>query len=78
MVWKDVSSNYLTIINQTNRKQFTEINGYKSNTQIIQIWVPQGSILGPLLFLLYINNIPTASNNFKMTMYHHSATILMF
>ena len=45
--------NYLS-----NRKQFTDVNDYKSNTQIIQTGVPQGSILGPLLFLLpkNINN----------------------
>ena len=35
--------NYLS-----NRKQYTEVNGYKSNTQMIQT----GSILGPLLFSL--------------------------
>ena len=46
-----------------------ENNGYKSNTQMIQTGVPQGSILGPLLLSLYINDLSTSSNNFNMIMY---------
>ena len=45
-------SNYLS-----NRKQFTEINNCKSALTNISTGVPQGSILGPILFLLYINDI---------------------
>ena len=54
---------------QSNRKQYTEVNVYKSNTQMIQTGVPQGSILRPLLFLVYINDFPTSNTNFKMIMY---------
>ena len=60
---------------QSNRKQYTEVNGYKSNTQMIQTGVPHGSILWPLLFLLYINDFPTSSNNFMMIMYVDDTTL---
>ena len=53
----------------TNRQQCVEYNGICSLKSVIRCGVPQGSILGPLFFLMYINDIHNASNILEMVLF---------
>ena len=64
-------SNYLT-----DRQQFVQYKGTMSNTRPILTGVPQGSVLGPLLFIIYINDIHCASNKFKSILYADDTTLV--
>ena len=63
--------NYLS-----NRQQFVFLNGVSSSFCTINCGVPQGSILGPLLFIIYINDLPNCSN-FLTLLFADDTTLLL-
>ena len=59
----------------TNRSQYVEINGEKSGLLPITTGAPQGSIIGPLLFIIYINGFSLASHAFTCISYADDTTL---
>ena len=60
----------------SNRKQYVLYNSFKSNIKDIMCGVPQGSILGPLLFILYVNDITHTSDVLDFILFADDTTIL--
>ena len=58
-----------------NRKQFYRVNGHSSVTEGVDCGVPQGSCLGPLLFLVYMNDLPYCLKTADVAMYADDTTI---
>ena len=61
----------------TNREQFVSVGGKDSDTSTLEYGVPQGSILGPLLFIIYINDIPNLFKNAQFILYADDANIFI-
>ena len=60
----------------SNRSQATLVNGYKSLPSEVKCGVPQGSILGPLLFLIYINDLARVSS-FDVRLFADDACLIL-
>lgn len=59
----------------SNRQQYVEYNGSTSNTSEIELGVPQGSVLGPLLFIIYMNDLPDNLLKAKCLLFADDTTI---
>lgn len=60
----------------TNRFQYIEFNNTQSKLLPIKTGVPQGSILGPLLFIIYVNDLSNVSNIFYPIIYADDTTLI--
>ncbi len=60
-----------------NRKQFVQYKSAKSLTHTILCGVPQGSVLGPLLFIIYTNDLPNCLVHSKAILFADDTTIYL-
>ena len=59
----------------SNRKQFVQYNQSISHTETMPCGVPQGSVLGPLLFIIYTNDLPNCLQYSKAILFADDTTV---
>ena len=77
-MFKDISSlPFFTTFKSylRNRKQLVQIDNVRSSFELIKTGVPQGSQLGPLLFLLFKNDLPLYLYHSSTDMYADDSTL---
>ena len=62
----------------SNRTQKTTINGVLSDSMSINVGVPQGSILGPLMIVVFINDLTSVLKSVDINMYADDTSINYF
>ena len=72
-----INNNALQLLQSylSNRKQYTVLDNVESSFLSIKTGVPQGSILGPLLFIIYVNDLHLASKMFQPVIYADDTTL---
>jgi hypothetical protein len=70
---KDWLTSYIS-----DREQYVSINDHSSTTLPIRTGVPQGSILGPLLFILYINDIVNVSRDVELLLFADDTNVFLY
>ena len=59
----------------TGRRQYCQINGHKSSLKTVHCGIPQGSCLGPLLFILYVNDFEQCLKKCTSNMYADDTSV---
>ena len=57
------------------RMQYTAVNGYNSDTMPVSVGIPQASVLGPTLFSLFVNDLPSSVKSGSVYLFADDVTI---